>query len=94
MSWNLRQWQLEMETPIGSNQSRLSPDAKIATLKTKSWIYRWKETKVYKILGYDPEICSLITISLRKSNPDESSESYPSKISGKGPRMINMTTGI
>lgn len=32
MSWNLRQWQLAVETPIGSNQSRLSPDAKIATL--------------------------------------------------------------
>lgn len=32
MSWNLRQWQLVMETPIGSNQSGLSPDARIATL--------------------------------------------------------------
>lgn len=32
MSWNLCQWQVVMETPIGSNQSGLSPDAKIATI--------------------------------------------------------------
>lgn len=33
MSWNLCQWQLVMETPIGSNRNGLKPDAKIVTLK-------------------------------------------------------------
>lgn len=32
MSWNLCQWQLVMETPIGSNQNGLSLYAKIVTL--------------------------------------------------------------
>lgn len=32
MSWNLCQWELVMETPIGSNQNGLSPDVNIATL--------------------------------------------------------------
>lgn len=32
MSWNLCQWQLATETPIGSDWNGLSPDAKMATL--------------------------------------------------------------